>query len=128
MLGHQMDDPRMLGLRRFPLLPGMVPPKSRYMGLPSIKQEIPLLLDASNTLFVEGLPAFCTRREVSRILLSADYIFMYFFVTLFFILSSVVRPSFGLANIFLPFVGFKEVRLVSKESRHVSESSILVHS
>ncbi|XP_026384809.1 RNA-binding protein 1-like [Papaver somniferum] len=93
MLGHQMDDPRMLGLRRFPLLPGMVPPKSRYMGLPSIKQEIPLLLDASNTLFVEGLPAFCTRREV--------------------------------AHIFLPFVGFKEVRLVSKESRHSGEDPLV---
>ncbi|XP_026398465.1 RNA-binding protein 1-like [Papaver somniferum] len=93
MLGHQMDDPRMLGLRRFPLLPGMVPPKSRYMGLPSIKQEIPLLLDASNTLFVEGFPAFCTRREVS--------------------------------HIFLPFVGFKEVRLVSKESRHSGEDPLV---
>ncbi|KAI3843380.1 hypothetical protein MKX03_030481 [Papaver bracteatum] len=84
MLGHQMDDPRMLGLRSFD--PGMVPPKSRDMGLPGIKQEIPLPPDASNTLFVEGLPANCTRREVS--------------------------------HIFRPFVGFKEVRLVSKESRH----------
>ncbi|XP_026424155.1 RNA-binding protein 1-like [Papaver somniferum] len=84
MLGHQVDDPRMLGLRSFD--PGMVPPKSRDMGLPSIKQEIPLPPDASNTLFVEGLPANCTRREVS--------------------------------HIFRPFVGFKEVRLVSKESRH----------
>ncbi|XP_026399802.1 RNA-binding protein 2-like [Papaver somniferum] len=93
MLGHQMDDPRMLGLRRFPLLPGMVPPKSRYMGLPSIKQEIPLLLDASTTLFVEGFPAFCTRREVS--------------------------------HSFLPFVGFKEVRLVSKESRHSGEDPLV---
>ncbi|MCL7034067.1 hypothetical protein MKW94_026536 [Papaver nudicaule] len=71
MLGHQMDDPRMLGIRS--LDPGMAP-------------KNPPSPDASNTLFVEGLPANCTRREVS--------------------------------HIFRPFVGFKEVRLVSKESRH----------
>ncbi|MCL7041326.1 hypothetical protein MKW94_028625, partial [Papaver nudicaule] len=82
MLGHQMDDPRMLGIRS--LDPGMAP-KSRDMGFPA-KQEIPLPPDASNTLFVQGLPANCTRRKVS--------------------------------HIFRPFVGFKEVRLVSKESRH----------
>ncbi|KAI3981808.1 hypothetical protein MKX01_027793 [Papaver californicum] len=84
MLGHQIDDPRMVGLWSFD--PGMVPPKSRDMALPGVKQEIPLPPDASNTLFVEGLPANCTRREVS--------------------------------HVFRPFVGFKEVRLVSKESRH----------
>ncbi|MCL7049281.1 hypothetical protein MKW94_028711 [Papaver nudicaule] len=71
MLGHQMDDPRMLGIRS--LDPGMAP-------------KNPPSPDASNTLFVEGLSANCTRREVS--------------------------------HIFRPFVGFKEVRLVSKESRH----------
>ncbi|MCL7034068.1 hypothetical protein MKW94_026537 [Papaver nudicaule] len=38
MLGHQMDDPRMLGIRS--LDPGMAP-KSRDMGFPA-KQEIPL--------------------------------------------------------------------------------------
>eukprot|EP00252_Welwitschia_mirabilis_P016209 TRINITY_DN35782_c0_g1_i1.p1 TRINITY_DN35782_c0_g1~~TRINITY_DN35782_c0_g1_i1.p1 ORF type:complete len:227 (-),score=17.91 TRINITY_DN35782_c0_g1_i1:337-1017(-) len=41
--------------------------------------------EASSTLFVEGLPADCTRREA--------------------------------AHIFRPFVGFKEVRLVNKESK-----------
>ncbi|RZC91470.1 hypothetical protein C5167_027533 [Papaver somniferum] len=96
MLSHQVDDPRMLGLRSFD--PGMVPPKSRDMGLPGIKQEIPLPPDASNTLFVEG-----------------ELLLLW---TLFFILSSVVRPSLWLVDIFRPFVGFKEVRLVSKESRH----------
>ncbi|XP_034229798.1 RNA-binding protein 2-like isoform X1 [Prunus dulcis] len=43
--------------------------------------------DASNTLYVEGLPPDSTKREV--------------------------------AHIFRPFVGYKEVRLVSKESKHV---------
>ncbi|XP_021830162.1 RNA-binding protein 2-like isoform X1 [Prunus avium] len=42
--------------------------------------------DASNTLYVEGLPPDSTKREV--------------------------------AHIFRPFVGYKEVRLVSKESKH----------
>uniref|UniRef100_A0A2P2KDT0 Nucleic acid binding protein n=1 Tax=Rhizophora mucronata TaxID=61149 RepID=A0A2P2KDT0_RHIMU len=47
--------------------------------------EVSLPPDATGTLFVEGLPPDCTRREV--------------------------------AHIFRPFVGYKEVRLVSKESR-----------
>ncbi|GLU16551.1 hypothetical protein SLE2022_329820 [Rubroshorea leprosula] len=42
--------------------------------------------DASNTLYVEGFPPDCTRREV--------------------------------AHIFRPFVGYKEVRLVTRESKH----------
>ncbi|XP_073306576.1 RNA-binding protein 1-like [Primulina huaijiensis] len=50
------------------------------------RSKIPLPPDASGTLFVEGLPANCTRREV--------------------------------AHIFRPFVGYKEVRLVNKGSRH----------
>ncbi|XP_051121812.1 RNA-binding protein 2-like isoform X2 [Andrographis paniculata] len=60
--------------------------------IPSIKLRIPDVLTvvvvdfASSTLFVEGLPANCTRRDVS--------------------------------HIFRPFVGYKEVRLVTKESRH----------
>lgn len=55
------------------------------MGLGG-RSKIPLPPDASGTLFVEGLPANCTRREV--------------------------------AHIFRPFVGYKEVRLVNKGSRH----------
>ncbi|XP_010537288.1 PREDICTED: nuclear speckle RNA-binding protein B-like [Tarenaya hassleriana] len=47
---------------------------------------LPLPRDASNTLYVEGLPSNCSRREV--------------------------------AHIFRPFVGYKEVRLVTKESKH----------
>ncbi|KAF3795687.1 RNA-binding protein 1 [Nymphaea thermarum] len=48
-------------------------------------EQPPLPPDASSTLFIEGLPSNCTRREV--------------------------------AHIFRPFVGYKEVRLVNKESR-----------
>jgi len=56
-------------------------------AMPRLSREtIPLPPDASNTLYVEGLPSDITRREVS--------------------------------HIFRPFVGYKEVRLVSKESRH----------
>ncbi|GFP93676.1 protein maternally expressed gene 5 [Phtheirospermum japonicum] len=51
------------------------------------RPEIQLPPDASSTLYVEGLPANCSRREVS--------------------------------HIFRPFVGYKEVRLVTKDSRHV---------
>ncbi|XP_059631624.1 RNA-binding protein 2-like [Cornus florida] len=47
---------------------------------------VPLPPDASNTIYVEGLPPNSTKREV--------------------------------AHIFRPFVGYKEVRIVSKESKH----------
>ncbi|KAL4281844.1 hypothetical protein GQ457_03G032050 [Hibiscus cannabinus] len=50
------------------------------------RDTVPLPPDASNTLYVEGLPSDSTRREV--------------------------------AHIFRPFVGYKEVRIVSKEFRH----------
>ncbi|CAI8598542.1 unnamed protein product [Vicia faba] len=50
--------------------------------------------DATNTVFVEGLPSNCTRREV--------------------------------AHIFRPFVGYKEVRLVSKESRQPGGDPLLL--
>ncbi|XP_004290545.1 PREDICTED: protein WHI3 [Fragaria vesca subsp. vesca] len=48
-------------------------------------ETAPLPPDATNTLYIEGLPPDSTRREV--------------------------------AHIFRPFVGYKEVRLVSKESK-----------
>ncbi|PRQ60494.1 putative nucleotide-binding alpha-beta plait domain-containing protein [Rosa chinensis] len=78
--GRSVDDPRMMGM----VEPG--PVKERVLGLGSGRPEVPLPPGATSTLFVEGLPANCTRREV--------------------------------AHIFRPFVGYKEVRLVSKESRH----------
>ncbi|XP_076948216.1 RNA-binding protein 2-like [Bidens hawaiensis] len=72
-------------------LMGMGPPETRKVGdagLLGMRPEIPLPSDASSTLFVEGLPSDCSRREVS--------------------------------HIFRPFVGYKEVRLVPKGSRHSS--------
>ncbi|CAM0911738.1 unnamed protein product [Alopecurus aequalis] len=75
MSGYPVDDRRMMGVV------GM----DRGMGY-GARPEPPLPPDASNTLYIEGLPANCTRREVS--------------------------------HIFRPFVGFREVRLVNKESRH----------
>ncbi|KAJ8762870.1 hypothetical protein K2173_022999 [Erythroxylum novogranatense] len=63
-----------------------------YGGLPSVdtvarpsRETVPLPPDASNTLYVEGLPPDSTRREV--------------------------------AHIFRPFVGYKELRLVTKDSK-----------
>ncbi|XVF12709.1 hypothetical protein REPUB_Repub08aG0142800 [Reevesia pubescens] len=83
MPGRSVDDPRMMGI-------GGVDPgqtiKDRSLGFGGGRSEPPLPPDASSTLFVEGLPSDCTRREVS--------------------------------HIFRPFVGYKEVRLVSKEPRH----------
>lgn len=50
--------------------------------------------DASSTLYVDGLPSDCTRREA--------------------------------AHIFRPFIGFKEVRLVIKDQKRVSNGDKLV--
>ncbi|KAK8708363.1 hypothetical protein V6N13_059405 [Hibiscus sabdariffa] len=58
------------------------------------RDTVPLPADASNTLFVEGLPPDSTRREV--------------------------------AHIFRPFVGYKEVRLVSKEYKHRGGDPIIL--
>ncbi|KAK8628596.1 hypothetical protein V6N13_009183 [Hibiscus sabdariffa] len=58
------------------------------------RDTVPLPPDASNTLFVEGLPPDSTRREV--------------------------------AHIFRPFVGYKEVRLVSKEYKHRGGDPIIL--
>ncbi|XP_027110039.1 RNA-binding protein 2-like isoform X1 [Coffea eugenioides] len=81
--GHPVDDPRIVGMGGSDLA---MSTKSRSMGVGGGRSELPLPPDASSTLFVEGLPANCTRREVS--------------------------------HIFRPFVGYKEVRLVTKDSRH----------
>ncbi|KAK9059626.1 hypothetical protein SSX86_020330 [Deinandra increscens subsp. villosa] len=60
--------------------------KAQEAGLLGVRPGISLPPDASNTLFIEGLPSDCSRREV--------------------------------AHIFRPFVGYKEVRLVTKGSKH----------
>ncbi|XP_052184135.1 protein MATERNALLY EXPRESSED GENE 5-like isoform X2 [Diospyros lotus] len=89
--GRPVDDPRIIGLGGSD---PVVTTKSRSMGLGGGRPEISLPPDASNTLFVEGLPTNCTRREVS--------------------------------HIFRPFVGYKEVRLVTKESRHVGGEPLVL--
>ncbi|KAL6503930.1 hypothetical protein OROGR_025853 [Orobanche gracilis] len=76
------DDPRVMAMGG---LDPTVAAKTRPIGVGG-RPEVPLPPDASSTLYVEGLPASCSRREVS--------------------------------HIFRPFVGYKEVRLVTKESRH----------
>nr|XP_043636510.1 nuclear speckle RNA-binding protein A-like isoform X2 [Erigeron canadensis] len=68
--------------------------KGRDAGLLGGRPDVALPADASNTLFVEGLPSNCSRREV--------------------------------AHIFRPFVGYKEVRLVTKESRHSSKDPLVL--
>ncbi|RWR89395.1 RNA recognition motif domain-containing protein [Cinnamomum micranthum f. kanehirae] len=60
---HSIDDPRMMGVGG--IEPGMGG-KGRNIGFGGGRSEMPLPPDASNTLFVEGLPSNCTRREVSR--------------------------------------------------------------
>lgn len=61
---QEIDDLRSFTLGRSdPAVAG----QSRFMGVGG-RPEVPLPRDASGTLFVEGLPANCTRREVSRIL------------------------------------------------------------
>ncbi|KAL8127770.1 protein MATERNALLY EXPRESSED GENE 5-like isoform X2 [Apium graveolens] len=73
-----IDDPRIMGIGASDL--------AKHQAVGVGRPEHPLPPDASPTLYVEGLPANCTRREV--------------------------------AHIFRPFVGYKEVRLVTKDSRH----------
>ncbi|KAI3820362.1 hypothetical protein L1987_07908 [Smallanthus sonchifolius] len=58
------------------------------------RDTLPLPADASSTIYIEGLPSNCTRREV--------------------------------AHIFRPFVGYKEVRLVSKESKHRGGDPLII--
>lgn len=82
-LGRTLDDPRMMGVGGSDPVLSV---KNQALGVGGGRHERPLPTDASSTLFVEGLPANCSRREV--------------------------------AHIFRPFVGYKEVRLVTKESRH----------
>ncbi|XP_065863098.1 RNA-binding protein 1-like isoform X1 [Euphorbia lathyris] len=81
MPSRPVDELRVVSMRN--LDPGFT--VKERMGVGRGRPEAPLPPDASSTLFIEGLPSDCTRREV--------------------------------AHIFRPFVGYKEVRLVSKESR-----------
>ncbi|KAL0403253.1 UNVERIFIED_CONTAM: RNA-binding protein 1 [Sesamum radiatum] len=57
---HHVDDPRVMAVGGSE--PAAVP-KIRPIGVEGVQPEISLPPDASSTLFVEGLPANCTRRE-----------------------------------------------------------------
>lgn len=46
--------------------------KDEILGLSGGRSDHSLPPDATNTLFVEGLPSNCTRREVARILSSGS--------------------------------------------------------
>lgn len=48
------------------------------------RPEATLPPDASSTLFVEGLPADCTRREVSRILVWQEFLFLLSYGPIYF--------------------------------------------
>ncbi|KGN57648.1 RNA-binding protein 2 isoform X2 [Cucumis sativus] len=89
--GHPMNDPPILGLGGV-VSGANVNDRSTSFG--GGRPNMPLPPDASNTLFVEGLPSSCTRREV--------------------------------AHIFRPFVGYKEVRLVNKESRSAGRDPVVL--
>ncbi|GMP70649.1 hypothetical protein CsSME_00029417 [Camellia sinensis var. sinensis] len=84
----------------------------------------PLPSDASSTLFVEGLPANCTRREVSRIL--SQYDNFYSFNALLYIFSLYLCSLTWVVDIFRPFVGYKEVRLVTKEPRRSGDDPLVL--
>eukprot|EP00262_Sarcandra_glabra_P013461 TRINITY_DN372_c0_g2_i1.p1 TRINITY_DN372_c0_g2~~TRINITY_DN372_c0_g2_i1.p1 ORF type:complete len:232 (+),score=42.81 TRINITY_DN372_c0_g2_i1:116-811(+) len=64
MTGHPGDDPYTMGVGSMDL---GISGKGQNMGFGGGRRELPLPPDASNTLYVEGLPANCTRREVSHI-------------------------------------------------------------
>lgn len=90
-MGFDSQIPRDVPNGRGVAFDGRVPPVDVMPR--SGRETVPLPSDASNTLYVEGLPSNCRKREV--------------------------------AHIFRPFVGYKEVRLVSKESRHRGEPLVL---
>ncbi|XP_042506586.1 RNA-binding protein 1-like isoform X2 [Macadamia integrifolia] len=65
IISHPVDDPHMM-MNGGGMELGMAG-KSQNMGFGHGRLEMPLPPGASNTLFVEGLPKDCTRREVSHI-------------------------------------------------------------
>ncbi|VVA95541.1 unnamed protein product [Arabis nemorensis] len=96
--GQPMDE---FMMRRGGVLPPDHGSNGRGMGFDPLesvdrrnREPLPLPPDASNTLYVEGLPSNCSRREV--------------------------------AHIFRPFVGYREVRLVTKDSKHRNGDPIVL--
>lgn len=64
--GRPVDDPRVVGIG-VRMDPGATV-KDMALGFGVGRPEVRLPPDASSTLYVEGLPNDCTRREVARIL------------------------------------------------------------
>lgn len=83
---RSVDDPRIMSV-------GGVDPrpivKDRTLSFAGGRPETPLPPDASSTLFVEGLPSDCSRREVSRILLLVTIFNFFSFFPPFFTSSFV---------------------------------------
>lgn len=79
---HRVDDPHVTKIGGS----DSVVAASWTMGMGGGRPEISLPPDATSTLFVEGLPANCTRREVSRIL---SFVEKFAFVSPLFSPSSV---------------------------------------
>ncbi|KAK2390767.1 RNA-binding protein [Trifolium repens] len=88
---HSIDDPHVASIGGVDRRPNV---KDQILELSGGRPDHSLPPGATNTLFVEGLPSNCTRREV--------------------------------AHIFRPFVGYKEVRIVSKESRQPGGDPLLL--
>ncbi|KAJ4869679.1 nucleotide binding [Raphanus sativus] len=96
-------------------------------GRPS-RELLPPPPDASSTLFVEGLPSDCSMREVARIL------YFLFMIRFFFLSKFVAREclerftvlNYMSLDIFRPFPGYKEVRLVTKDSKHRNGDLIIL--
>lgn len=63
--GHSVNEPPIVGIGGV-ISGANVNDRSTSFG--GGRPNVPLPPDASNTLFVEGLPSSCTRREVARIL------------------------------------------------------------
>ncbi|XP_045811325.1 RNA-binding protein 2-like isoform X2 [Trifolium pratense] len=100
--GHSLGDPSVMGRPGGPEVArngrnvnfgGQLPIDAVSRPRP---ESIPLPPDASSTLYVEGLPSDCTKREVAHL------------------------------DIFRPFVGYREVRLVTKESKHRSGDPLIL--
>lgn len=71
LANHSLDNPRIVSVDRVTTV------KDRSIGYAGGRPEVALPSDASNTLFVEGLPANCTRREVARIQSTTNFMFLY---------------------------------------------------
>ncbi|KAI3443936.1 hypothetical protein Pfo_000601 [Paulownia fortunei] len=78
-------------------------------GVGGGRAQIPLPPGDCNALFVEGLPAECVHGE--------KYLVSFLIYSLFCFPLLVFFPSLRFADMFRPFLGYKDVRLIRRESR-----------